>query len=58
MESFRHASRVLAGLEGEADVTLEFERRLTRDWDDPAVIGLDGYVAKGGYARVADGARS
>jgi NADH-quinone oxidoreductase subunit F len=27
-----------------------FERRLTRDWDDPSVIGLDGYVAKGGYA--------
>jgi len=30
-------------------VTLAFERRLTRDWDDPSVIGLDGYVAKGGY---------
>ena len=26
-----------------------FERRLTRDWDDPAVIGIDGYLAKGGY---------
>ena len=26
-----------------------FERRLTRDWDDPAVIGIDGYRAKGGY---------
>jgi NADH-quinone oxidoreductase subunit F len=30
-------------------VTLAFEARLTRDWDDPSVIGLDGYVAKGGY---------
>jgi NADH-quinone oxidoreductase subunit F len=28
----------------------DFERRLTRDWDDPSVIGIDGYVAKGGYA--------
>ena len=26
-----------------------FERRLTRDWDDPSVIGIDGYRAKGGY---------
>jgi NADH-quinone oxidoreductase subunit F len=26
-----------------------FERRLTRDWDDPGVIGIDGYRAKGGY---------
>jgi len=25
------------------------ERRLTRDWDDPSVIGIDGYRAKGGY---------
>ncbi len=31
-------------------MTLTSERRLTRDWDDPSVIGLDGYVAKGGYA--------
>jgi NADH-quinone oxidoreductase subunit F len=30
-------------------VSLAFERRLTRDWDDPSVIGIDGYVAKGGY---------
>jgi NADH-quinone oxidoreductase subunit F len=30
-------------------VSLDFERRLTRDWDDPSVVGLDGYVAKGGY---------
>ena len=30
-------------------MTLDFERRLTRDWDDPSVIGVDGYVAKGGY---------
>jgi len=30
-------------------VSLRFEPRLTRDWDDPSVIGLDGYVAKGGY---------
>jgi NADH-quinone oxidoreductase subunit F len=27
-----------------------FERRLTRDWDDPSVVAVDGYVAKGGYA--------
>jgi NADH-quinone oxidoreductase subunit F len=27
-----------------------FEPRLTRNWDDPSVIGLDGYVAAGGYA--------
>jgi NADH-quinone oxidoreductase subunit F len=26
-----------------------FEPRLTRDWDDPAVRGLDGYVGKGGF---------
>jgi NADH-quinone oxidoreductase subunit F len=26
-----------------------FERRLTRDWDDPGVIGIEGYRAKGGY---------
>ncbi len=30
-------------------MSLRFEPRLTRDWDDPSVIGLDGYVAKGGY---------
>jgi NADH-quinone oxidoreductase subunit F len=30
-------------------VSLAFEPRLTRDWDDPGVIGIDGYVAKGGY---------
>jgi NADH:ubiquinone oxidoreductase, NADH-binding (51 kD) subunit len=30
-------------------VSLAFEPRLTRDWDDPSVIGIDGYVAKGGY---------
>jgi NADH-quinone oxidoreductase subunit F len=28
---------------------MEFEPRLTRNWDDPSVIGLEGYVAKGGY---------
>ena len=28
---------------------MSFEPRLTRDWDDPSVITLDGYVAKGGY---------
>jgi NADH-quinone oxidoreductase subunit F len=28
---------------------VSFERRLTRDWDDPGVIGIDGYRAKGGY---------
>jgi NADH-quinone oxidoreductase subunit F len=26
-----------------------FERRLTRDWDDPGVIAIDGYRAEGGY---------
>jgi NADH-quinone oxidoreductase subunit F len=31
-------------------VTLGFEPRLTRNWDDPSVIGLDGYLAKDGYA--------
>ena len=30
-------------------MSLAFEPRLTRDWDDPSVIGIDGYVAKGGY---------
>ena len=30
-------------------MSLDFERRLTRNWDDPAAVGLDGYVAKGGY---------
>jgi NADH-quinone oxidoreductase subunit F len=30
-------------------VSVPFERRLTRDWDDPGVIGIDGYRAKGGY---------
>ncbi|HEX5938381.1 MAG TPA: NADH-quinone oxidoreductase subunit NuoF [Actinomycetota bacterium] len=30
-------------------MTVSFERRLTRDWDDPKVIGIDGYCAKGGY---------
>jgi NADH-quinone oxidoreductase subunit F len=26
-----------------------FEPRLTRHWDDPTVVTLDGYVARGGY---------
>ena len=26
-----------------------FERRLTRDWEDASVVGIDGYRAKGGY---------
>ncbi len=30
-------------------MSLEFEPRLTRDWDDPSVATLAGYVAKGGY---------
>jgi NADH-quinone oxidoreductase subunit F len=30
-------------------VSLDFEPRLTRDWDDPSVIGVGGYAAKGGY---------
>ena len=29
---------------------MTFEPRLTRDWNDPSVITIDGYVAKGGYA--------
>jgi NADH-quinone oxidoreductase subunit F len=31
----------------------DFEPRLTRDWSDPAVIGIDGYAAKGGYEGLA-----
>jgi NADH-quinone oxidoreductase subunit F len=27
-----------------------FEPRLTRNWGDPSVVDIDGYVAKGGYA--------
>jgi NADH-quinone oxidoreductase subunit F len=27
-----------------------FEPRLTRNWDNPEVVGIDGYVAAGGYA--------
>jgi NADH-quinone oxidoreductase subunit F len=30
-------------------VSPELEHRLTRNWNDPAAIGLAGYVAKGGY---------
>jgi NADH-quinone oxidoreductase subunit F len=30
-------------------MSLDFEPRLTRDWGDPTLIGLDGYLAKGGY---------
>jgi NADH-quinone oxidoreductase subunit F len=30
-------------------VTIDFEPRLTRNWKDPSAIGLDGYVAAGGY---------
>jgi NADH-quinone oxidoreductase subunit F len=30
-------------------MSLDFEPRLTRDWDDPSVIGVEGYAAKGGY---------
>ena len=26
-----------------------FSPRLTKDWGDPSVIGIDGYRAKGGY---------
>ncbi len=32
---------------GGAGVSLDFERRLTRDWDDPSVIGLVGYRGEG-----------
>jgi NADH-quinone oxidoreductase subunit F len=32
---------------------MEFEPRLTRNWDDPSAIGIDGYVAKGGYRGLA-----
>ena len=31
-------------------MTIDFEPRLTRNWNDPSAIGLDGYVAAGGYA--------
>ena len=31
-------------------MTIDFEPRLTRNWDDPSAVGLDGYVAAGGYA--------
>ncbi|HEX6401374.1 MAG TPA: NADH-quinone oxidoreductase subunit NuoF [Actinomycetota bacterium] len=30
-------------------MTVTFEPRLTRDWGDPSVIGIDGYRRKGGY---------
>ena len=29
---------------------MTFEPRLTRNWSDPSAVGLDGYVAAGGYA--------
>ncbi|MFI5056252.1 MAG: NADH-quinone oxidoreductase subunit NuoF [Actinomycetota bacterium] len=31
-------------------MTIDFEPRLTRNWNDPSAVGLDGYVAAGGYA--------
>ncbi len=31
-------------------MTIDLEPRLTRNWGDPSAIGLDGYVAAGGYA--------
>jgi NADH-quinone oxidoreductase subunit F len=34
-------------------MSLDFEPRLTRDWSDPSVIGIDGYAAKGGYEALA-----
>jgi NADH-quinone oxidoreductase subunit F len=34
-------------------MSLDFEPRLTRDWGDPGVIGIDGYAAKGGYEGLA-----
>ena len=30
-------------------MSLDFERRLTRNWDNPAAVGLEGYLARGGY---------
>jgi NADH-quinone oxidoreductase subunit F len=30
-------------------VTIDFEPRLTRHWNDPRAVGLDGYAASGGY---------
>ncbi len=30
-------------------MSLETEPRLTRNWDDPGVVSLEGYVAAGGY---------
>ena len=50
--SFRAASRALAGPGGgPVRVTPRFEPRLTRHWDDPSVIGVDGYVARGRVRR-------
>jgi len=34
-------------------MSLDFEPRLTRDWGDAGVIGIDGYAAKGGYEGLA-----
>ncbi|MEP6758434.1 MAG: NADH-quinone oxidoreductase subunit NuoF [Actinomycetota bacterium] len=31
-------------------MTIDLEPRLTRNWSDPNAIGLEGYVAAGGYA--------
>ncbi len=31
-------------------MTLDFAPRLTRNWNAPAVVGIDGYVERGGYA--------
>ena len=31
-------------------MTIDLEPRLTRNWGDPSAVGLDGYVAAGGYA--------
>jgi NADH-quinone oxidoreductase subunit F len=36
-------------------VTIDFEPRLTRNWNDPSAVGLDGYVAAGGYAGLRQG---
>ena len=30
-------------------MTIDFEPRLTRNWADPSAVGVDGYVAAGGY---------
>ena len=39
-------------------MSLEFEPRLTRDWADPSVIGIDGYAATRGSGWRSSGSLS